>query len=421
MTTRTILHVDMDAFYASAELLRRPELRGSPVVVGGAGRRGVVAAASYEARFYGVHSAMPSARAKRLCPRAIFLAGDHEYYRKLSKHIMEIMARFTPLVEPLSLDEAFLDVTSGRRLFGDGRAIAATMRQTIFDEVGLWCSAGVATNKFLAKMASEEAKPSASRHGPVPGKGVFVVEPGHELGFLHPQPARALWGVGPATMSKLERIGIVTIGDIAAMPLDRLVGAVGKASGAHLHDLANARDQRAVEPEHTAKSISQEETFSFDKRDRQDLDRHIVRMADSVSARLRKADLVARTISIKVRFGDFSTITRSSTPGAPTDSGRDMANVAQGLLAKIDVDRGIRLLGVGATGLEQEQHRQLTLEEALADQDRGDSGDRGDWKRADEAIDEIRRRFGTDAIGPAVLAKPGDELETRERNENPWG
>lgn len=408
----------MDAFYASAEILRRPELRGSPVVVGGAGRRGVVAAASYEARFYGVHSAMPSAQAKRLCPGAIFLAGDHEYYRKLSGQIMEIMARFTPLIEPLSLDEAFLDVSSGRRLFGDGHAIATTLRETIFGEVGLWCSAGVATNKFLAKLATEEAKPSASRQGPVPGRGVFAIEPGQEVAFLHPLPARALWGVGPATMAKLERLGIVTVGDIAAMPLDRLVGAVGKASGAHLHNLAHARDDRAVESEQKAKSISQEETFAFDKRDRKELDRHLVRMSDSVSARLRKADLVARTISIKVRFGDFTTISRSLTPGTPMDSGRDMANVAQELLAKIDVGRGVRLLGVGATGLEQEQHRQLTLDEALVEQEQGD---RGDWKRADQAIDEIRRRFGTDAIGPAVLAKPGDELEIRERNENPWG
>ena len=412
---RTILHVDMDAFYASAEIMRRPELRGSPVVVGGAGRRGVVAAASYEARFYGVRSAMPSTQALRLCPNAVFLDADHDYYRKLSVHIMEIMARFTPLVEPLSLDEAFLDVTSGRRLFGSGSVIAAKLRSTIFDEVGLWCSAGVAATKFVAKLASERAKPSASREGLVPGAGVFVVAPGRELEFLHPLPARALWGVGPATMAKLERLGISTVGDIAAMPVERMIPVVGKASGSHLHNLANARDNRVVEPEQRAKSISQEQTFQFDIHDRLALDRHIVRMSDAVAGRLRKVDLVARTVSIKVRFGDFSTITRSMTPSNPTDSGMSINQVAQDLLSKIDVSRGIRLLGVGVAGLEEDQHQQLTLDDAMGGEPSAD------WKLADEAMDAIRHKFGTDSIGPAVLAKPGERLKTREKNENPWG
>jgi len=415
---RTILHVDMDAFYASAEILRRPELRGSPVVVGGAGRRGVVAAASYEARFYGVRSAMASAQAKRLCPNAIFLAGDHAYYRELSTQIMAIMARFTPTIEPLSLDEAFLDVSSGRRLFGDGRAIATKLRQTIYDEVELWCSAGVATNKFLAKLASEQAKPTASRQGPLPGAGVFVIEPGHELEFLRPLPARALWGVGPSTMAKLERIGIATVGDIADMPVERVISAVGKASGTHLHNLANGRDSRSVESEQKAKSISQEETFEFDVSDRIELDRNLVRMSDSVAARLRKNGLLARTITIKVRFGDFKTITRSMTPPTSTDSGTEIARRARELLDKVDVSSGLRLLGVGATGLNEDQHVQLTLDDAAKEEA---SGDRGDWKLADEAIDEIRARFGTDSIGPAVLAEPGERLKTRDRNENPWG
>jgi len=421
---RTIVHVDMDAFYASAEILRRPELRGLPVVVGGAGRRGVVAAASYEARFFGVHSAMASAQAKRLCPGAIFLDGDHGYYRELSTQIMAIMARFTPMIEPLSLDEAFLDVSSGRRLFGDGWAIANKLRDTIYDEVGLWCSAGVATNKFLAKLATEQAKPSASRHGPVPGSGVFAIEDGTELDFLHPLPARALWGVGPATMKKLERLGIATVGDIATMPVEAIMSAVGNASGTHLHNLANGRDNRPVEPEQQSKSISQEQTFQYDVHDRTDLGRHLVQMSDSVAARLRKADLVARTITIKVRFGDFRTITRSVTPAAATQSGIEISARAHQLLDKVDVSAGLRLLGVGATGLEptDQQHVQLTLDDQLAQQNRNeDTPDKGDWQRADEAIDEIRRRFGTESIGPAVLAKPGDRLKAREKNENPWG
>jgi len=406
----------MDAFFASAELLRRPELRGQPVVVGGAGRRGVVAAASYEARFYGIRSAMPSSQARRLCPTAIFLPGDHTYYRDLSSQIMTIMARFTPHIEPLSLDEAFLDVTSGRRLFGDGKAIASKLRETIFAEVGLWCSAGVAHNKFLAKLATEEAKPKPSRQGPIPGLGVFVISPGNELDYLHPLPARALWGVGPATMIKLAGLGIVTVGDIAALPVETLVSAVGKASGAHLHALAHGRDDRVVESEQQAKSISQEQTFEFDQHDQGELNRHIVRMSDSVAGRLRKSELMARTVSIKVRFGDFTTITRSATPPQATDNSHEICKLAQALLAKVDISQGVRLLGVGANGLEQEQHRQLTLDDA-AEQ----SGDRADWRLADEAIDEIRRRFGTDSIGPATLAKPGDKLKARERNENPWG
>ena len=288
------------------------------------------------------------------------------------------------------------------------------MRATIFDEVGLWCSAGVAASKFVAKLASERAKPTASRGGPIPGTGVFVVAPGRELEFLHPLPARALWGVGPATMAKLERLGITTVGDIAVMPIDRVIGVVGKASGTHLYNLAHARDTRPVEPEQQAKSISQEQTFQFDLHNRIDLDRHLVRMSDTVAARLRKAGVKARTVSIKVRFGDFSTITRSLTPPSPTDSGIGIAHLAQELLAKVDISGGIRLLGVGTTGLEEEQHQQLSLDDVL------DGDDRADWKLADEAIDEIRRKFGTDSIGPAVLAKTGERL-TRDKNEKPWG
>lgn len=411
---RTIIHLDMDAFYASVELLRRPDLRGQPVVVGGAGRRGVVAAASYEARFYGVRSAMPSTQARRLCPHAQFLPGDHAHYREVSSQIMDIMRRFTPLLEPLSLDEAFLDVSSARRMFGDGPKIAAQLRATIHDEVGLWCSAGVASNKFLAKLASEHAKPTASRSGPVPGLGVFVVEPGHELDFLRPLPARALWGVGPATMTRLERFGVATVGDIAGLPLETMIAAVGEASGRHLHDLSYGRDDRPVESHQQPKSISHEETFQYDRHDRDQLDRDLVRMSDAVAARLRASNLLARTVSIKVRFGDFSTITRSLTIVTPTGSGTEICRVAHQLLAGIDVGRGVRLLGVATTGLGVEQPRQLTLDEAAAD-------DHGDWRLADEAVDKIRRRFGTTAIGPASLVEQDEGLQTRIRNENPWG
>ena len=423
---RTILHVDMDAFYASVELLRRPELRGQPVIVGGEGRRGVVAAASYEARWFGVHSAMPSSRAKRLAPHAVFLSGDQGHYREISSQIMAIMHRYTPLVEPLSLDEAFLDVTASRRLFGDGAQIARELRAAIHDETGLWCSAGVAPNKFLAKLSSEQAKPSASREGPVPGRGVFVVAPGREIDFLHPLPARALWGVGAATMAKLERIGVATVGDIAALDLATLIAAVGKATGRHLHALANGLDDRPVEPHQRAKSMSQEETYATDRHDRAELDTEIVRMSDAVAGRLRKAGLEARTITVKVRFGDFQTITRSATIDQPTDTAATIQRTAKKLLDAVDISPGVRLLGVGATGLDDPAPEQLSLEDMLAATDEAASAETPsasaeDWRLAEEAVDEIRKRFGTTAIGPAALVERGEGLGTRTQNEKPWG
>ncbi len=244
--TLGFIHVDMDAFFASCELLRRPELRGEPVVVGGVGDRGVVAAASYVARAYGIHSAMPSARARRLCPHAVFLPGDHRYYSEVSSRVMAIFGDLTPLVEPLSLDEAFLDVRGA--LHGEDRAavIAAAIRRRVFEAEGLTCSVGVATNKFLAKLATERAKPRPSLEGPRFGSGVYVIEPGHELDFLHPMPVRDLWGVGPATESKLSRRGIETVCAVASNPRDRLEAGLGRASGLHLHQLAHAVDVRPV-------------------------------------------------------------------------------------------------------------------------------------------------------------------------------
>lgn len=416
--TRSILHVDMDAFYASVELLRRPELRGTPVIVGGAGPRGVVAAASYEARHYGVRSAMPSTRAKRLCPQAVFLDGDHEHYREVSRQIMTVMADYTPLIEPLSLDEAFLDVTAAERLFGPAPQIAGELRTRIYSETGLWCSAGVATNKFLAKLASEQAKPRPSPAGPVPGVGVFVIEPGSELDFLHPLPARALWGVGPSTMAKLERIGVITVGDIAALDRATVIAAVGRAVGAHLHELAHARDDRPVEPSRQTKSMSHEETYATDRTDRAELEREIVRMSDSVASRLRSAGLRARTVTIKVRFGDFRTISRSETVPSPIDGANDLFRVAHRLLAAVDIDDGVRLLGVGATGLGEPGPEQLSLEDLLASDQEPDPASR---RAADDAIDEIRERFGQRAIGPAALVDPESGLRTQTGNERPWG
>jgi DNA polymerase-4 len=409
-TARTILHVDMDAFFVSVELLRRPELRGRPVVVGGTGNRGVVAAASYEARAFGVFSAMPSAKARRLCPQAVFLPGDHPHYGEVSGRVMAIFRAVTPLVEPLSLDEAFLDVTGAARLLGDGVAIARDVRARVLADEGLTCSVGVAATKMVAKLASEAAKPVATPTGPAPGEGVHVVAPGTESDFLRPLPARALWGVGPATLAKLERLGVRTVGDIADLPPGSLVGALGTANGRHLGALAQGIDPRPVEPDLRLKSISHEETFPVDRHDSEALGREVVRMADAVAWRLRADGRAARTVVLKVRFGDFRTITRSTTVATPVDEGPEIARVGLALLAEIDPGPGVRLLGVAAVGLVEGSGRQLTFD------DLGGPA----WHEASGAVDAIRERFGDSAIGPA--SSVGDHgLRVKRRGAAQWG
>jgi DNA polymerase-4 len=416
-TTRgsNILHVDMDAFFASVEIRDDPSLAGKPVVVGGKGDRGVVAAASYEARVYGVHSAMPSARARRLCPDAVWLPGRYDRYTEVSRELHGLFHEVTPLVEGIALDEAFLDVTGARRLFGQPVEIARVLRARIADVLGLRASVGVARSKLLAKLASEAAKPRVQASGSVDeGPGVVVIEPDRELEFLHPLPVRALWGVGPATQKRLDRYGISTIGELAALPLETLVSALGTSLGRHLHDLAWARDPRTVVPEQAAKSIGHEETYGRDLAGAADLRREVIRLADAVATRLRRAGVAARTVTLKVRFPDFRTVTRSRTLPDATDVGHEIATTAITLLEALDTAAGVRLLGVSCSHLGPPPSRQLELldEQGAAPHD--------PHRLAADAIDDIRRRFGDDAVGPATLAAAGG-LRVKKKGDTQWG
>lgn len=409
---RAILHADMDAFFVSVELRRHPELIGKPVVVGGAGPRGVVAAASYEARRFDVHSALPSSIARRRCPHAVFLQGDHEHYTEVSRQVKAVFDRYTPLVEPLSLDEAFLDVTGSRALFGPAEAIAHALRRDIRSELELDCSVGVASNKFFAKLASVDAKPRATRAGIEPGPGVAVIDRADENDYLERLPVRRLWGVGPATAEKLEAIGVSTAGDLARLDDVLLVGKLGSGLAVHLSALARGDDDRPVEPDREAKSISHEETFATNRHTDAELQRELVRLADGVARRLRASDLGARTLTLKLRFDDgFTTITRSATSSHPTDLAPEIVAILAPHLDDLDVSPGVRLLGVGASNLGP-AHRQLTLDDL--------DDDSPDWSSASAAVDEIRERFGAAAICPASILE-GDGLRITRRGGQQWG
>jgi DNA polymerase-4 len=318
----------MDAFFASVEVLDDPSLAGQPVIVGGAGARGVVASCTYEARVFGVRSAMPSVRARQLCPQAIFLPGRHGRYAEISGQLHRILTDITPLMEPIGLDEAFLNVAGAVRMLGHPNAIAEGLRQRVRAELSLDCAVGIGRSKMIAKLASRAAKPKVSRAGLEPGPGVVLIEPEVELAFLHAHRVEALWGVGPATATRLHALGVRTVGDLAAIPVDSLVRRVGKASGQHLAALARGEDPSPVTPDRPAKSIGHEETFSQDLVDPTELERHVLRMAESVATMLRGSSSAARTVTVKVKFKDLSLQTRSSdrwplpcSPGSTPERG----------------------------------------------------------------------------------------------------
>jgi DNA polymerase-4 len=361
---------------------------------------------------------MPGVQARRRCPDAVFLPGDHARYADVSRSVHDILASVTPVIEPIALDEAFLDVTAAQRRAGTAEAIAAHLRTRIATELGLGASVGVATSKLIAKLASEAAKPRALPDGVRPGRGVVAVAPGDEMGFLHPHPVEALWGVGPVTLGRLRALGVRTVGDLAALPVSVLVSTLGRASGQHLHDLAHARDDRPVEADRAVKSVGQEETFATDRTTYDECVRELVRLSDATASRLRAAGVVARTITVKVRFADFRTITRSSTSAQPVASGAVIAKTACALVAAVDVAAGVRLLGVTASGLvaPEAAPQQLSLDDVGAEH--GQPG--AAWEAASAAVDDVRRRFGTTAIGPA--ASVGESgLRVRERGDGAWG
>ncbi|SDQ53948.1 DNA polymerase IV [Quadrisphaera sp. DSM 44207] len=381
----TVLHVDMDAFYASVSLLDRPELVGRPVVVGGGGTRGVVLSATYEARRVGVHSAMPVGRARRLCPEAVVLEPDHARYAEVSRGVMAIFASVTPVVEPLSLDEAFLDVSGAVRRLGRPARIAELVRDRVADEQGVTCSVGVAATKSVAKLASGRCKPD----------GMLVVPAARATAFLHPLPVGALWGVGEHTEEQLLRLGLRTVGDVAHTPVPTLRRALGDATGTSLHALAWGRDPRPVVPAAPERSTGAEETFARDVSDPDVVLRELLRLSERTAARLRSGGHVGRTVVLKVRFSDFTTITRSRTLREPTDVGREVYGTAAALWRSLGLQRArIRLVGVRVEGLADavSTPRQLVL------------GERPEgWREAERAVDRASARFGAGAVRPAVL------------------
>jgi DNA polymerase-4 len=386
MPARTILHVDLDAFFAAVEQRDRPELRGRPVVVGAStpDARGVVSTASYEARRFGVRSAMPMRTAAALCPDAVFLPVDGAKYVAVSKQVMAILRRFTSQVEPVSIDEAFLDVTGSRALFGDGETIARRIKATVVDELELTVSVGVATTKLVAKVASDLRKPD----------GLVVVPPGEEAAFLAPLPVGRLWGVGPQTAAALREHGVVTIGDLAALPIDVLVRRLGR-HGASLHERALGIDPDPVDDGDPAKSIGHEHTFDVDTSDPEVLERTLLAMAEGVSGRLRAAGLRAGTITVKIRDSGFRTITRQHPLAEPTDLTDPIWRAALAL-ARPEL-RGIRVRLLGVTASHLAAPEQLAL--FATDDERR--------RRAVEAADELRRRYGERVVTRARLIGTG--------------
>ena len=386
----TILHVDMDAFFASVSELDYPQYKGKPLVVG-AGARGVVLSANYAARKFGIKAAMPVSRAQRMAPNAIFIPPDHERYSQVSRKVMEIFFEFTPHVEPLSLDEAFLDVTGSRKLFGSGRNIAELIRKRVFASEKITCSVGIATTKFIAKLASGRCKPN----------GILEIAHNRVLTFLHPLPVSEIWGVGPKTNEELQALGLRTVADIANTPLETLKRALGASAGESLYELAWARDYREVVADAPEKSISAAETFAYDLEDQDEIFRELLRLTERAGARLRARSLRSKTIGLKVRFSDFTNLTRSKTLPLSISGSHEIYEVAKELYLSLKINGSrIRLLGVSLEQLVDQSGAVEQLE--LGEREVG-------WSQAQVAIDRAIARFGSGSVKPARLIGEGDD------------
>lgn len=390
MWSEPILHVDMDSFFVEVERLTREDLRDRPVAVGGTGNRGVIASASYEARRSGVRSAQPTSVARRLCPELVVVSPSHGKYGELSGRVFEVFNSFTPRVEGLSLDEAFLDVGGLRHHYGSPVEVGQAIRAKIRSDIGLPSSVGVASTKFVAKLASKAAKPDGLRH---------IDSVGQEE-FLHALPVEELWGVGPATLAGLQRLGIATVGDLAALPESTISAALGPSQGAHLHLLANGIDDRSVEPASETKQISVEETYSHDLEGRNLVESALLAHAQRLAMRLRQASAKPRTISLKVRYDDFTTVTRSRTRSEGIDGSRDIFQIARELLADVPAERPVRLLGLAGSSFDIDTGgTQLLL------------GEDDSWSRVSRVVGDVEDRFGPASVEPARL------LDWQERSE----
>lgn len=383
---RWIIHIDMDAFFAAVEQRDDPSLMGRPVIVGGVGRRGVVSTASYEARRYGVRSALPMSEARRLCPHGVFMPGDHRKYARVAGEIRAILTDFSPLVEPLSLDEAFLDVTGMEWLYPDPRDIAVAIKDRIRCELTLPASAGLAPNKFLAKLASDWGKPN----------GLVVVKPGEETAFLRAMPISRLWGVGDKTARLLQAVGINTIGQLAAADYTILVKHFGQAAD-QMRRLAQGLDERPVVPDHEPKSVGNEVTFADDLHAKDDIDTCLLALSQKVGRRLRQSGYAGRTVTVKIRFGSFRTITRSRTIGDATALGDTIFDNVRAIMAGVELTEGVRLLGVTVSNL-QPGGDQLSLFSAADEKKR----------KVSAAVDRLKDKFGEGAVtrGRLLTAKP---------------
>ena len=382
-----IMHVDMDAFFVSVELRTRPELRGKPVIVGFPGERSVVLSGSYEARAFGVKSAMPMAVAMRMCPQAVVIEPRHKLYYEVSGQLMAIFESITGLVEPLSVDEAFLDVTGALRRLGPPRGIGELIRRRVAAELGITASVGIAETKFVAKIASTRCKPD----------GLLMIGPDETVPYLHSLPVGALWGVGAKTGEALANMGIRTVADVAATPVSSLKKVLG-ATGEHVHQLAWGIDPRPVTPVRLEKSIGAEETFAVDTADDALLRRELLRLSHRTATRLRSSGMVARTVALKLRYADFSTITRSRTVHTPVDSAQLIYAVALQLLESL----GTRAMTVRLVGVRAEQLEEAALTSLQLSIDRRDEN----WRAAEQALDEVTRRFGSKSVLPARLMEP---------------